>query len=356
MKLALYLVLAFTFLTNLHAQDAIVTENLKLVAMGKVDEVKNKIPDLLVEYPNDPGITLLHAVVIEDAFKALALYSDIVQNYPDSQWADDALWRIVQIEALAGNLDRAKDELNTFRRRYPTSPFLAPAADVVRAAESIAAKSPSRSVVITTEPDPKMDSRQVDEPKVAKTMVYTEENTWQEAELDRDELVKKRTEVRGEVTPTIKPKPIEVKTTQSTEPVEIIENKKMQPDTRSDEPTTVTEVIIAPKTEPQPIEVTVIEPTKVLKTDKEVASMRLPDGDSGFYGLQVGIFADPLRADEEMEKFLARRMRTEVLEKQVDGQTLYAVVIGKYSSMESAKAAKIIVEQQCNCEPIIFQK
>lgn len=356
MKITLYFVLALTFFASLHAQDAIVTENLKLVAMGKVDEVKNKIPDLLVEYPNNPGITLLHAVVIEDAFKALALYSDIVQNYPDSQWADDALWRIVQIEAIAGNLQKANDELNTFRRRYPTSPFLGPAADVVRAAESIAAKSPSRTVVITSEPNLKMDTRHTDAPKVAKTEVLTADNTWQEVEIDRDEVSQKRSEVRGDKVAIITAKPDEAKPGKAAEPVEIIVAEKVQPETKAPEPTTVTEVISEPDTEPITVTAIKSEPDKILKTDKEIASTRLPDGDSGFYGLQVGIFADPLRAEEEMEKFLARRMRTEVLEKQVDGQTLHAVVIGKYSSMESAKAAKIIVEQQCNCEPIIFQK
>jgi hypothetical protein len=36
---------------------------------------------------------------------------------------------------------------------------------------------------------------------------------------------------------------------------------------------------------------------------------------------------------------------------------MFAVVIGNYSSMEAAEAAKQIIQQQCgNCNPVIYQK
>jgi cell division protein FtsN len=75
-----------------------------------------------------------------------------------------------------------------------------------------------------------------------------------------------------------------------------------------------------------------------------------------FYGLQVGIYNERASAESEKEKFLAKRMRTTVAEKQVAGKLRYAVVIGHYSSIEAAEAAKIIVGQQCGCEPLIYEK
>jgi hypothetical protein len=49
-------------------------------------------------------------------------------------------------------------------------------------------------------------------------------------------------------------------------------------------------------------------------------------------------------------------MRTEIIQREVDGGRAYAVVIGNYSSRSSAEAAKIIVGRQCECEPIIIEK
>jgi cell division protein FtsN len=77
---------------------------------------------------------------------------------------------------------------------------------------------------------------------------------------------------------------------------------------------------------------------------------------TGYYGLQVGLFDNKKSANAEMKKFLRKRMRTEVKSKTIDGENKFAVVIGNYSSLESAKAAKIIVQQQCDCEPIVFEK
>jgi hypothetical protein len=49
-------------------------------------------------------------------------------------------------------------------------------------------------------------------------------------------------------------------------------------------------------------------------------------------------------------------MRTEVKQKSIDNTNKFAVVIGNYSSLESANAAKIIVQQQCDCDPVVFEK
>ena len=127
-------VLTFVNLNFGYSQSDKVVSYLRLVALGKADEVKKSLPDLMAEYPDDPGVMLLHAVVIEDAFKAIEIYEKIVNNYPESQWADDAYWRIVQFHAVLGDTTKALKELNIYRKRYPTSEFLIAATDVVRSA------------------------------------------------------------------------------------------------------------------------------------------------------------------------------------------------------------------------------
>ncbi len=54
-----------------YGQSEKIKEYLKMVEEGKVTEVKLALPDLLAEYPNDPGVQFLHASVLEDATKAV---------------------------------------------------------------------------------------------------------------------------------------------------------------------------------------------------------------------------------------------------------------------------------------------
>lgn len=236
---------------NLYSQDKVVGDYLQQYAQGKMNEVRSALPDLLVEYPNDPGVKLLLAVVLEDADKAVDIYKEIVQKFPDSQWADDAYWRLIQYYAVKNDVEKAEYELDNFRKRYPTSDFLTPATDVVRTAKSITTNkakvntAPTKVEAIT---NAKVDAKPVEKPIEAK--------------------------VQGPIT----------------------------------------------------------------------------------YGLQVGLYSSMQAAETERERFLKQRLRTSIEEKIVEGEKKYAVVIGNYSSMESAEAAKVIIQQQCNCAPVIYKK
>jgi hypothetical protein len=256
-RFALSLIAILLTFPALYAQEKVITEYLQMYAQGKMSEVRTALPDLLVEYPNDPGVKLLLAVVLEDAQKAVEIYKDIVQKFPESEWSDDAYWRLLQYYAVKGDVDKAEYELINFRKRYPTSEFLTASTDVVRTARSIA----------------NAKLKQV------------------EANLKKEESEK----------PT------------KTEPKEKIV-----------------------KEEPKP------------KVETENKSTN--------YSLQVGIYSTEEAAEVEKEKFLKKRLRTSIEEKTVNGVKKYAVVIGNYSSMESAEAAKKIIQQQCECEPIIYQK
>jgi len=220
-----------------------------------MNEVLAALPDLLVEYPNDPGVKLLLAVVSENAEKAVEIYKEIVQKYPESQWADDAYWRLLQYYAVKGDVDKAEYELNNFRKRYPTSEYLPPATDVVRTARSIA-NSKLKQIEDNLK---KEEAQQTQQPKKTTT-----------------------------------------------------------------------------------------EQPKVEKTESKSGPVT--------YGLQVGVYSTLETAEAEKEKFLKKRLRTTIEEKTINGQKRYAVVIGNYSSKESAEAAKQIIQQQCECEPVIYEK
>lgn len=119
------------------SQQKEVRQCIGMVAKGQIKEVKEKLASLSVEYPEDPGVKLLKGILTDDASKAVEIYDDIVNSNPKSEWADDAYWRIIQFHAVTGSLNKAKEELDIFRKNYPSSEFLIPAADIVRLTDNI---------------------------------------------------------------------------------------------------------------------------------------------------------------------------------------------------------------------------
>jgi cell division septation protein DedD len=258
-----------------YSQDDQVRTCLKLVASGKVSEVKMQMADLLADYPDDPGVQLLHGIVLDDAYKAVDIYEKIIKKNPNSEWSDHAFWRLVQFYAIVGNVDRASEELANYRKAFPTSEFLITASDAVRYAK-IAAKGDA---------------------KVTKSK-------------------KKETESEVAVAP-----------------------KKEAKETKKKEVKEVKEVKETPKE---------------TKETKEVAE---DDSDAKTtWGLQVGVYSSEEVASQEKEKFQQMRLRTVVMNKKIDGAMMYAVVIGNYSTKDSAEQAKLIVQNQCGCSPIIIKK
>lgn len=138
--------IAFCKAETLAQSDNLVRNRLKRVALGQVEEVRNELPDLLAEFPSDPGVKLLHAVLVDDAARALPLFENIIRDYARSEWADDAQWRIVQIYALRGDTARAWQELQEYRKQYPDSEFLLFAAELVK--NTVGGVPPSRKVTV----------------------------------------------------------------------------------------------------------------------------------------------------------------------------------------------------------------
>lgn len=276
--------LVFSF-GKLYSQSDEVNKNLRLYAHGKIDEVKNNLFDLLVEYPEDPGVKLLRAVVENDAEKALGMYQNILDNYSESDWADYAYWRIIQYYAVTGNIDRAETELENFRRRYPTSVFLGTATDLIRTAKSIGNNN------------------------ISKRQKIEDSNSEQSKNITADRIIEKIPDDSDVVT--------------------------SNPDSDNSS-----------------------EDNEIKKPENNLSNRTVTDNndDTGFWGLQVGIYQNKNSAENEREKFLTKRLRTKIEEKEVNGKIMYAVVIGNYTSESSAEAAKKIVKQQCDCNPIIYKK
>lgn len=123
---ALTIVYIFLFFNSvlLIAQDVDIVPYLKQIENGNVDNVKNKIPDLKEKYPNSPSIMFLDGVLTENGQKAVLIYQNIVDKYPDSKYADAALYRIYSYYYALGLYESAKEKLNLLLSKYPDSPYI----------------------------------------------------------------------------------------------------------------------------------------------------------------------------------------------------------------------------------------
>jgi cell division septation protein DedD len=280
--------------------DNLVRAKLRQVALGNGAAVRTETPELLKTYPNDAGIQFLNATLLTDGNKALPLFVRIVRENPQSIWADDAQWRVVQIYGLRKDTMNARSELQNFRKKYPASEFLLFAAEIVKSTVGLPTSfGMSRASIVVASSSPS----------------------------ERPAIVTSNT------SPKTAP-------TNASQPVTKIEPKaetKLEP-----KPLPKTEPKVEPKTEP-----------KAPAASTEAASTTT---ESSRFTLQVGLYASEASAAIEVQRFQKNRMRADVIEKNLEGTAKYAVTVGNYSSRDAAEKAKPIVQKICNCISFVIPK
>jgi cell division septation protein DedD len=97
---------------------------IEMVDRGEVDQVRADLPSLLSRYPNNPGVLYLQGLVSEEGTEAVRIYQSIVDNFPRSEWADDALYRVYQFYYALGLYRTAELKLSQLRTEYPDSQFV----------------------------------------------------------------------------------------------------------------------------------------------------------------------------------------------------------------------------------------
>ncbi|MEN9281211.1 MAG: hypothetical protein RL594_146 [Bacteroidota bacterium] len=129
------------------AQQANVKQYIQQVASGWTTDAKKALPDLLIDAPDDPAVLFLHASLIEDPKKASPLLERIVDAFPKSEWADDAMARLVIMYAAKNEADKAKKAFSTMRDQYSQSELLPIVYEVMRS--TVGAPAPSDKIVAT---------------------------------------------------------------------------------------------------------------------------------------------------------------------------------------------------------------
>lgn len=124
-KNLVYFLLLFSALSiNISAQDVNIIPYLQQIENGKADEVRNELIGLKEKYSGDPSVMFLEGVLTENGQKAVVIYQKVVDEYPDSKYADAALYRIYSYYYALGLYESATEKLNKLITDYPKSPYI----------------------------------------------------------------------------------------------------------------------------------------------------------------------------------------------------------------------------------------
>jgi len=124
-KYLFYFALLFSAIsTNINAQDVNIVPYLQQIENGKADEVRNELIGLKEKYSDDPSVMFLDGVLTENGQKAVVIYQKVVDEYPDSKYADAALYRIYSYYYALGLYEAATEKLNKLITDYPNSPYI----------------------------------------------------------------------------------------------------------------------------------------------------------------------------------------------------------------------------------------
>lgn len=122
--LLLPLLILFIFSSQIFSQDVDIVPYLKKVESGELQEVKDKLPELKTRYPGSAAVIFLEGVLTEDGQDAVAIYQRIIDKYPNSKYADAAMFRVFSYFYALGLYESAEKMRTRLKDEYPGSPYL----------------------------------------------------------------------------------------------------------------------------------------------------------------------------------------------------------------------------------------
>jgi cell division septation protein DedD len=104
--------------------DAPIRELIARLDRGETEAVRRELPEYVAKYQNHPGLLFVQARVATDGIEAAKFYQSVIDNYPASEWADDALYNLYQYYYAMGLYKTAELKMQQLRKEYPQSQFL----------------------------------------------------------------------------------------------------------------------------------------------------------------------------------------------------------------------------------------
>ena len=116
LQLVLFAIVILSGNSFLHSQN--IDLYLSLIEEGKVAEVRSNLPALELKYPNDPGVKYLKALVHINGEESVELYRNLLKDYPNSRYADDATMKIGEYLYTRGLYSQASKHFRSIPIKY----------------------------------------------------------------------------------------------------------------------------------------------------------------------------------------------------------------------------------------------
>ena len=123
---ALVLTIALSFAAIAQSQgtgEPDILKRLELIEKGQADVIRAELPTLMTNFQNHPGVLYLQGVLTTDGSEAAKIFQSIVDNFPKSEWADDALYKLYQYYYSVGLYKTADQKMEQLKRDYPFSTY-----------------------------------------------------------------------------------------------------------------------------------------------------------------------------------------------------------------------------------------
>jgi len=125
--------LSFSFLFNVlgvaivfaQMPESEVRKRLDFIYSGQAERVRIELPSLEKQYPNDAGVDYLDAILTTDGAAAVKKFQAIVDQAPQSGWADAALYKVYQYYYSVGLYKTADQKFEQLKQQYPKSLYVA---------------------------------------------------------------------------------------------------------------------------------------------------------------------------------------------------------------------------------------
>lgn len=112
------------FSCYLSAQDINIVKQLKMIEKGQINQAQVDLENLKSEFPDHPDIIFLDAVLTSDGKRAFKKYSRVYKLFPDSRFADAAVFRMFSYHFALGQYKSAENYKIILEDEYPRSPYI----------------------------------------------------------------------------------------------------------------------------------------------------------------------------------------------------------------------------------------
>ena len=103
----------------------------QLLEEGRIQEVKDQLPELKSKYPYEPAIPYLQALMDDDGYSAIIQFRQFIEKFPDSEYTDDAEMKIGEYLYSRGLYGQASQQLKKITLKYKNSNHLQRSVDLL---------------------------------------------------------------------------------------------------------------------------------------------------------------------------------------------------------------------------------